>query len=169
MPYTVTVVELASQQVVVGRKRVKRSDIAATIGQVLGQVFHFAQRHGIALSGLPFTRYLDVGAGLLTIEPGMRIAGSGQESIQIDPSWVADAGASDVRVDALPAGPAACTTHMGPYDKLADAYAALEEWMEAEGFSSAGAPWESYVTDPAQYPNSADWKTEVFWPVQRKL
>ena len=56
----------------------------------------------------------------------------------------------------------------GPYDKLQDAYAALEEWMGSEGFSPAGAPWESYVTDPAQYPNPADWKTEVFWPVRRK-
>jgi AraC family transcriptional regulator len=169
MSYTVTVVELSSQPVIVGTKRVRRSEIAATIGQVLGLVFQFAQQHGIALTGLPFSRYPEAGAGLITIEPGMRIASSGQQPIQIDPSWVAPgAGESGVRVDSLPAGPAAFTTHAGAYDKLQDAYAALEEWMGAEGFSPAGAPWESYVTDPAEYPNPADWKTEVFWPVKRK-
>jgi len=31
---------------------------------------------------------------------------------------------------------------------------------------AAGAPWESYVTDPADYPDPADWKTEIFWPVK---
>jgi AraC family transcriptional regulator len=169
MSYTVTVVELASQPVIVGTKRVKRSEISVTIGQMLGLVFQFAQQHGIALTGLPFSRYPEVGAGLITIEPGMRIANSRQQPIQIDPSWVpAAGGGSDVRVDALPGGPAAFTTHAGPYDKLQDAYAALEEWMGSQGFSPAGAPWESYVTDPAQYPNPADWKTEVFWPVHRK-
>ena len=168
MPYTITVVELTSQPVIVGRKRVKRSDISGTIGEMLGQVFQFAQQHGIALSGLPFTRYAEVGAGLITMEPGMRIASSGQQAIQIDPAWLTDKGAADVRVDTLPAGSAAFTTHVGPYDKLSDAYAALEEWMEAEGFSPAGAPWESYVTDPGEHPNPADWKTEVFWPARSK-
>jgi hypothetical protein len=23
------------------------------------------------------------------------------------------------------------------------------------------------VTDPAEYPNPADWKTEIFWPLRR--
>ncbi len=29
----------------------------------------------------------------------------------------------------------------------------------------AAAPWESYVTDPAQHPDPADWRTEVYWPL----
>ena len=168
MQYAVKIVELASQPVVVGRKRVKRSEIATAIGQVLGEVFQFAQQHGIALTGHPITRYVEMSAGLITIEPGMRIANSGQETIQIDTAWIAGVTPMDVRADSLSAGPAAFTTHTGPYDKLTDAYAAIEEWMEAEGFSATDAPWESYVTDPAEYPNPADWKTEVFWPVRRK-
>ena len=68
----------------------------------------------------------------------------------------------------MPGGPAATTIHTGPYDKLSDAYAAIEQWMEAEGLAAAGAPWESYVNDPADYPDPKDWKTEVFWP-RRKL
>ena len=29
----------------------------------------------------------------------------------------------------------------------------------------SGAPWESYVTDPADHPDPADWRTEVYWPL----
>jgi AraC family transcriptional regulator len=166
MSYTVTKVELVPQPVIVGRKRVKRSDIAVTIAQVLPQVFMFAQQHGIALTGLPFTRYVEIGAGLITLEPGMRVAGSGQDTIPIDPAWLTGTGEANVRADTLPGGPAAFTTHMGQYDKLPDAYAAIEQWMETHSVTPASAPWESYVTDPGDYPNPADWKTELFWPVR---
>jgi AraC-like DNA-binding protein/effector-binding domain-containing protein len=166
MLYTVTKTQLAAQPVIVGRRRVRRSEIAATIGQVLPLVFHFAQQHGIALTGLPLTRYLEVGPGLLTIEPGMRVANSDQKPLALDPSWLVATGEVEVRIDTLPVGPAAFTLHTGPYDQLPDAYAAMQEWIEKQGLMPAGPPWESYVTDPAESPDPEDWKTELFWPLR---
>jgi AraC family transcriptional regulator len=116
----------------------------------------YAQQNGIALAGLPLTRYVEMGYGMVTMEPAMRIA---------TPDAVAPPPGSEVVADTLPGGWAAMTTHIGAYDKLQDAYAALEQWMEAEGLVAAGAPWESYVTDPGDYPDPKDWKTEVFWPI----
>lgn len=58
------------------------------------------------------------------------------------------------------------TTHTGPYDKLTKAHAAIQMWIAEQGRVPAGAPWESYVTDPADYPDPADWKTEIFWPIK---
>jgi AraC family transcriptional regulator len=153
MTYSITKKELDPQPVLVARRRVKRSEIAATIGAVLPGIFVYAQQHGIALAGLPFTRYVEVGHGLLTIEPGFRIAAS-HTSTQ-----------GDIIADTLPGGPAATTIHTGPYDGLPDAYAALEQWMEAEGLTAAGAPWEAYLNDPSDHPDPQDWKTEIFWPV----
>ena len=168
MPYTITKTELAPQPVLVGRRRVKRSEIAATIGGVLAHVFQFAQQHAIALTGLPFTRYVEVGAGLITMEPGMRIAATpDQTAIRIDPSWTVASGEAAVQVDTLPGGPAAVTTHVGPYDMLPDAYGALEAWIEAERLVKAGPPWESYLTDPSEFPDPKDWKTEICWPLKR--
>jgi AraC-like DNA-binding protein len=76
MTYDVVKKDLTAQPVLVVRKRVKRSDIAATIGSVLPGIFQYAQRRGLALSGHPFTRYIDMGPGVVTMEPGMRITGS---------------------------------------------------------------------------------------------
>ena len=63
-------------------------------------------------------------------------------------------------------GPAAVAVHMGPYDKLQETYAAMERWMQQQGVRAAGAPWESYITDPADHPDPADWRTEVYWPLR---
>jgi len=54
---------------------------------------------------------------------------------------------------------------MGAYDKLQDTYAAIERWMQEHGVRAAGAPWESYITDPAEHPDPAKWRTDVFWPI----
>lgn len=35
-----------------------------------------------------------------------------------------------------------------------------------QGHSPNGPPWEVYVTDPAEHPDSADWRTEIHWPVR---
>ena len=56
--------------------------------------------------------------------------------------------------------------HAGPYEQLADTNAAIERWIEEQGFVVGGAPWEWYVTDPGEYPNPADWRTEVYWPLR---
>lgn len=167
LTYSITRKELAPQPVLVVRRRVKRSEIASTIGEALSHVFLYAQQKGIALAGLPFTRYTDVGPGMLTMEPGMRVAGSGQNPVSIDPAWTQAAGEGQVIQDTLPGGPAAVAMHTGPYDTLVDAYAAIEQWMTAEGVAAGGAPWESYITDPGEVPDPKDWKTEVVWPLAR--
>jgi AraC family transcriptional regulator len=138
---------------------VKRSDIAPTIAKSLHAVFMYAQKNGFALKGPPLARYPESSIGFVTIEPGVRIADS-PESRSPD-------GASEVIHDNLAGGTVAFTTHCGPYDLLPEAHAAMEAWIEAQGWKSAGAPWESYVTDPGDYPDPKDWKTEIFWPVTR--
>jgi AraC family transcriptional regulator len=162
MKYEISKKELAPQPVLVARRRVSGAEIPATIGEVLSKLFQFAQQEGVALSGKPITRYYEVGPGLMTIEPGMRVVLSENEL----PGQPTDDESGAVRRDVLPGGPAAVTLHTGPYDALHEAYAALETWMKSKGLAAAGAPWESYITDPAENPDPKTWKTEVFWPVK---
>jgi AraC family transcriptional regulator len=149
MTYSITTRELAPQPVLVLRRQIQPSEIAQALGEMFQQVFQEAQRSGAALAGPPFARYLEMGRGLWTIEAGMPVAGTS--------------------ADTLPGGLAAVTTHAGPYDKLPEAHAAIQQWIAAEGLAVAGAPWESYVTDPADYPDPKDWKTEVYFPLDGPL
>jgi AraC-like DNA-binding protein/effector-binding domain-containing protein len=152
MDYSITKKQLTPQPVLVVRRRVKRSEIGATLAEVFGRIYEYALRNGAALAGQPFTRYLEGGLGLITMEPGLPLA-------------TPLSGEGDIRPDILPGGLAAATMHAGPYEQLPDAYAAIQEWIETQGLVASGAPWEVYVTDPTDYPDPRDWKTEVFWPL----
>lgn len=156
MAYSISKKEITEQPVLVVRRRIKPSEVATTLGAALGQVFQYAQQNGIALAGQPFTRYIEWGPGIWTIEAGLPVTAAVAKT----------SSEGDVRADVLPGGLAATATHTGPYDKLHEAHAAIQQWMEAQGLQSAGAPWEVYVTDPADYPDPKDWKTDVFWPAQ---
>jgi len=155
MTYSITKTRLSPQPVLVVRRSIKRSEIAATIADGLQKIFLAAQKAGVALSGPPFLRCLNAGPGLMTVEPGMRVAGPATNAALDE----------DVLWETLPGGEAATTLHMGKYEDLPEAYAAIEQWMKAEGLKMGGAPWEVYVTDPGDYPDPKDWKTEIFWPL----
>jgi AraC family transcriptional regulator len=158
MTYTIAKKVLPPQPVLVVRRRIKPADLANTLAEVLGAVFLHAQQNGIALAGQPFTRYIEWGPGVWTIEAGLPVAAHGKDSSR---------GEGEVRADTLPGGPTATTSHAGAYDGLFRAHAAVEQWIDAEGLLAAGAPWEVYVTDPADFPNPKDWKTDLFWPLAR--
>ena len=123
------------------------------IGESLPLVFQYAIPNSVALGPHPFARYLEIGPEM-TIEAGMTVTGA-----QVP------AGGGDVLPDSLPGGLVATTLHQGPYDKLPEAFAAIQEWIDAQGFTPNGAPWELYVNDPGQFPDPKDWKTEVYLPV----
>jgi AraC family transcriptional regulator len=145
--------DTSAQPVLFVRLRPARHELPSAIAQGVGLSYAHAQQRGLALVGQPFTRYLSSGPGLLTIETGVPV------------STVVE-GAGQVVAGALPAGPVAVAIHAGPYEQLADTYAALERWIESNGYQTTGAPWETYVTDPADHPDPADWRTEVCWPLK---
>ncbi len=84
------------------------------------------------------------------------------------PIATAAPGGGDVEAGELPGGAIAVAVHAGSYDTLGDTYAAMERWMDTNGYRPGAAPWESYVTDPAECPDSKDWRTEVHWPIETK-
>jgi AraC family transcriptional regulator len=144
--------ELGAQPVLIVRLRAARHEISTAIAEGLGQAFPYSQRAGAAIAGRPFSRYLSTGPGLYTMEVGVPVAAE-------------TAGEGTVEASLLPGGPAAVGVHAGPYEQLSETYAAMERWIEANGFRVGGPPWESYITDPTDFPDAADWRTEVYWPL----
>ena len=144
--------ELPPQPVIFARVRVARHEIPAGIAEALGKTFPYAMQAGLPIAGQPYARYLTTGPGLLSMEVGMPLAAAAE-------------GHGDVEAGTLPGGTAVVAVHGGPYDQLGETYAAMERWMEEKGVRPGGPPWESYVTDPADCPNAADWRTEIYWPL----
>ena len=145
--------ELAAKPILYVRLRAARHELPTAIAEGVGKSYMYAQKAGIALAGHPLTRYLSAGPGLLDVEVGI-------------PLTAAAAGDGDVQAGELPGGPAVVAVHGGPYEQLSETYAAMERWMTTNGLHPGGAPWEWYVTDPAEHPDPANWRTEVYWPLR---
>ena len=66
--------------------------------------------------------------------------------------------AGEVYATETPRGEAAVAVYRGPYNRLNEAYVAIDKWMVANRRESAGYVWEIYG-DPT--PNPADTETTV--------
>jgi len=138
------------QDTAVVRRRMAASELTSWLSGVYGTVALHLQRIGVTAVGQPFVRYhardghIDVEAGLPTAE-------------RITPK-------DELRLSALPGGPAAVTWHRGAPDELEPAFEALQAWMERTGVEPVGAPWAIHHIDPIGRPEDHGWTSEVVQP-----
>jgi AraC family transcriptional regulator len=151
---SITRKELAPQHILFIRRRIAPSERKAGLGECFGRLFSYGAKAGLPIAGWPLCRYVDMGPGLLTIEPAMPVAAPAT-------------GEGEIQSGVLPGGAAALGIHGGPYEGLGETYVAIERWAEANKFRVDGAPWEQYVTDPGEHPDPADWRTAVYWPLAK--
>jgi effector-binding domain-containing protein len=72
--------------------------------------------------------------------------------------------AGEVYATETPEGEAAVAVHRGPYDRIGEAYTAIDKWMAVNGRESAGHSWEMYGDST---PNPADTETTVVHLLKR--
>jgi effector-binding domain-containing protein len=130
-------------------------EIGPWLQKAFGEVAAYLERKGAGPDGFPFARYTRTGDGQFDVEAGF-------------PASTPTSGEGDVEPSDLPAGPAAVTVHVGPYDAIEPAYTALRNWTQEQGHEPAGDAWEVYLTDPDAEPDPATWRTEVIQPYREK-
>jgi DNA-binding transcriptional MerR regulator len=153
MPYEVAVKEEAPRDVLCIAARTSLATIGETIGECFGELMGYVQEHGLQMTGPPLIAYPDPihqeAEG--TIEWCFPIAGPAQPHGRIE-------------LRRLSGGPVAWTHHVGPYDQVGAAYAALDAWVAESGRQVAGPPREVYLNDP-QTTAPEELLTEVVWPL----
>lgn len=95
-------------------------------------------------SGVPVTSHL-WGVFPVDLDAPLRIA-VGVES-DVDTAAGAPGG---LVAEQLRPGPAAVTTHIGPYEHLPFAYQAVLAWIHERGLRPRGVAYEAYLTDPTR-------------------
>ncbi len=144
---------LEAQPIVGIRTTVAMNEIGKVMGPLFGELQGHIRQNGQQAAGAPLAIYYAPPSDTVDLECAI-------------PVVAAMAGAGRVRAGELPAGKAVTVTHVGPYDTLPQTWAALEKWMKSQGLEAAGAPWESYVTDPGAEPDQSRWRTDIFFPVR---
>ncbi|HEY5094001.1 MAG TPA: GyrI-like domain-containing protein [Candidatus Eremiobacteraceae bacterium] len=152
MAYEIATKTVAAQPTLFVRGATTIPQIAQSIGEFLSAVGGHLREHGIQPAGMPYTRYHKIDGANIDLEAGMPIANAAD-------------GSERVIAGELPAGPVASTVHIGPYERLPDAGAALADWAAKNGKRQAGPNWEIYLNDPTEVAGPHEYRTEVVMPL----
>lgn len=152
MKYTIDVVALDIQPALCVRIRSRPEDLGQNFLDWLPRIHDVALAAEEDLAGAPFARYLDVSGPEFEVEIGL-------------PTTKLLRGSGDILPSQLPAGPAAVTWHIGHYEDLGAAHAALAEWAAANSRIASGGPWEVYFADGDDDDYPEQWRTKVVLPL----
>jgi len=153
--YTIETRTLTELETAVEFATLSPPEIGPWLQKAFGEVATYLERKGAGPDGPPFARFSLTSDGRVDVEAGF-------------PASTPTSGEGEVEPSDLPPGPAAITVHVGPYDTMEPAYAALHEWMTEHEREPAGDAWEVYLTDPDADPDPGTWRTEVVQPYREK-
>jgi effector-binding domain-containing protein len=150
---TPQIVETAAQPAAVIHLTVPRNEIQNAMGPGYQEVMAAIAAQGMAPAGPWFTRHLRMDPEVFDFLIGVPVAAP------ID-------SVGRVVQGELPAARVARTVYAGPYEGLGDAWAALDAWISAEGYTTGPGLWERYTSGPEASPDPTDWRTELIRPIQ---
>lgn len=151
MEYNVRIEKASPRDVAVSRFEATGETIARLIGPAFGAVAADLGRRGIAITG-PAVAAFDVR------DDGFAVAAGFVVGEPVTPDGV-------VEPLALPAAEVATTVHVGPYEGLPEAYAAIKASAARHGRElDEHRMWEEYLDGPEVAPEKN--RTVVSWPLQ---
>jgi effector-binding domain-containing protein len=149
MTYQVQLAVLESVALAVVRRQVSRADLGAAVRDGCGRAWDFARRHNLK-AGRHVAVYWDGG---IRLEAGVEIL-------------TTFAKAEGVVRSATPPGLTAFVAHVGPYERLGEAHAAIREWCAIQGHRLTGPNWEIYGHWQSQWnADPSRIRTDVFYQV----
>ena len=148
MHYQIELTHSPSIPTAVIRSRVPPNELPQFVPAACGEVWSFIRSANLPRPGRHLTLYLNAQG---SIEVGAEVS---------EPF----AGNDRVHCSQLPAGRVATTTHLGPYQRLSEAHAALREWCSKHGHRCSGISWELYGHwEESWNADSSKIRTDVFY------
>lgn len=151
MVYSCELLDRPAQPVLAIRTRARAQDLGQVIGPAYGAIIRYAGQMGAWPCGSPYVAYFNRDMQDLDLEIGFPFAAKLE-------------GREPVVAGEIPGGRAAACLHVGPYQGLTEAYAALAAWMEENGYEAAGPAYEFYLNDPQSTAPEA-LRTQIVFPI----
>jgi len=132
------------------------TNISAKMGENFGAVMQFISSKGIVPKGMPLTVYNSMNDENVIMSNG----------VPVNESYPLPEG-SDISLGYIPKIKALKTTLMGNYTYLTKAWEATMTHLAENGLiKSEVYPFEVYTNNPGDFPNPADWRTEIYIPIK---
>ena len=154
MPHEVHITQTPRRDLAVVRTATTFPGIPAVMGQAFDRVAAYLGPLGLLGNSPAVGLYtdMDLQAGTLTVSAGFRVGRPVEGDGTVVPGE-------------LPATEVATTTHVGPYEKVSEAYDAIAAAMALQGRElDESTMWEEYWSPPGT--PDEDTVTEVFCPLK---
>lgn len=146
------VTETPAQQVAIIHIETPRSEMQHVMGPGISEVMIAAKAQGIGPVGPWFAHHLNMTPGSFNFDICVPVSAPVTAVGRVKP-WQ------------RPALKVIRTVYHGPYEGLGGAWHEFAEWVEANGYKTAGDLYECYLVGPESNPNPAAWRTELSRPV----
>ncbi len=133
------------------------TNISAIMGQNYGEILQFMNQRSITQSGMPFTIYNEMNPnGAIIMSNAIPVP----NAIEIQEEGTILSGY-------LPRTKAVRVTLKGNYSYLGKAWTeAMQYIAQYKLTQSEQKPFEIYTNDPGDFPNPADWTTDIYIPIE---
>ncbi len=132
---------------------IQMSNISGFLGDSYGQIMGYLGPDAQNMLMQPFAIYHEWNEGESTAKVEAGIAAASEKP-----------GTDNIKKGMTHGGSALKATHVGGYNTKAE-HEAMYAYAQTNGIEMVGSPWEVYVTDPGEEPDSTKWVTEVYYPV----
>ena len=135
-----------------------RTNISQKMAENYGAIGAYMSQNQINMNGMPLTVYLDMNQEDDTVIMSNGIPVNERIEIAED---------SDILCGYIPNTKVLKANLMGNYTYLGEAWAEVMAYIASNNLvQSEVKPFEIYINDPGDFPNPADWKTEIYIPLQ---
>jgi effector-binding domain-containing protein len=141
-----------AQPALIVRTRTPVFRLGKAIGKAFEAIEAYLAQQNEQPAGPPFVMYYNTNMFALDVEIGFPVKRPLKGTGEIQPTEI-------------PGGKAAACLYKGPYNKIAPAYKALQQWMKTNGYTSGGAPYEYYLNDPNETPPE-ELQTQIVFPLK---
>lgn len=126
--------------------------LSEVMGSCYGEIMQYLGPKGVQPAGPPFAIYYNMDMSNLDVEIGFPVAKKQESSGRIN-------------AGKIPGGKAAVTVHVGPYEKIEEAYNRLTAFVKEQNLQTGSLCYEFYLNDPASTPPE-QLKTEIFFQLK---
>lgn len=134
------------------------ANISQIMGKQYGEIMGYMTKNNIASNGMPFTIYNEMNPENGNIIMSNAIPVMSKVKVEKD---------SEILCGFIPKIKTLKTTLKGNYTNLPKAWEAAMKHLAENGLEQADMPpFEIYTNDPGNFPNPADWVTEIYIPLK---
>ena len=137
MTYQCEVRQFEPQATLTVRVRAPAHEVPQLMGRWFGAIGKYLMELHQPPTGMPYAAYRNMDAQDMDVEIGFPVGEVLPPKGEIQPG-------------SIPGGRMATTIHFGPYDRLEDAYHALQSFVGEQGLEPTGVLYEMYMNDPIQ-------------------